>query len=493
MAQDAFKTTHPIVQTIRTVEETNQAFDDITYNKGEAVIAMLEAYAGENVWRQGLRTYMAEHKFGNSRTEDLWRAIENAGATGLTAIARDFTTQPGIPLVTVTSSVCRKGATTVSLTQGEFTRDRQGVASTMLWRVPLLVSAGGEPVRSILEGGKGTVTVKGCGPVVINSGQLGYYRSHYTPKMLKSLTKGFAGLKPIDQLGLVSDQSALSLAGYQGMAPALDVLAAVPADANPLVASDAIQTLGTFHGELDGDAAAQARLAALAARKWKPRLDALGLEPRAGEPVVDANLRASLIGVFGRMGDPAITAAASERFARLASDPKALDGPLKTTWLNAVARNATPAQWDQILKLAQASTSSVERSVYFALLGRTADQALAQKALDLALTDVPGKTDSAAIISAVSGLHSDMAYDFVRANQAKVDPLVDNSARARFIGRIAGNSRSADMVAKLETYAATLSADARKPIDRAISQVTERQGRSARVKRELAAWLKTKK
>ena len=37
MGQDAFITTHPIVQRIRTVEETNQAFDSITYSKGEAV------------------------------------------------------------------------------------------------------------------------------------------------------------------------------------------------------------------------------------------------------------------------------------------------------------------------------------------------------------------------------------------------------------------------------------------------------------------------
>ncbi|RYD41225.1 MAG: hypothetical protein EOP63_16035, partial [Sphingomonadales bacterium] len=76
MALDAFATTHPIVQTIRTVEDTNQAFDAITYQKGEAVITMLEAYAGEDVWRGGLRTYMAKHKYANTRTDDLWNAVE---------------------------------------------------------------------------------------------------------------------------------------------------------------------------------------------------------------------------------------------------------------------------------------------------------------------------------------------------------------------------------------------------------------------------------
>ncbi|MEL0253159.1 MAG: M1 family aminopeptidase, partial [Novosphingobium sp.] len=72
MGLDGFKTTHPIVQEIKTVDETNQAFDTITYQKGEAVISMLEAFAGENVWRDGLRAYMRDHKFGNTRSKDLW-------------------------------------------------------------------------------------------------------------------------------------------------------------------------------------------------------------------------------------------------------------------------------------------------------------------------------------------------------------------------------------------------------------------------------------
>ena len=79
MALDSFKTTHPIVQHIRTVEEVNQAFDTITYDKGEAVISMLEAFAGEDVWRQGIRSYIAAHKFGNAKTEELARAFAGRG------------------------------------------------------------------------------------------------------------------------------------------------------------------------------------------------------------------------------------------------------------------------------------------------------------------------------------------------------------------------------------------------------------------------------
>src|SRR5690606_12057446 len=124
MNLDGFSTTHPVIQTIRTVSETNQAFDAISYSKGEAVIAMLEAYAGEDVWREGIREYIQRHRYGNTTSDDLWRAAEEAGATGLVDIAHDFTLQPGIPLVRAESR-CVAGTTQLSLTQSEFSRDRK--------------------------------------------------------------------------------------------------------------------------------------------------------------------------------------------------------------------------------------------------------------------------------------------------------------------------------------------------------------------------------
>ena len=83
MELDSFKTTHPVVQPVRTVEEIDQAFDAIAYQKGEAVLAMLEAYAGADTWRDGIRAYIAAHKYGSATTDDLWQAVESAGVPRL--------------------------------------------------------------------------------------------------------------------------------------------------------------------------------------------------------------------------------------------------------------------------------------------------------------------------------------------------------------------------------------------------------------------------
>jgi aminopeptidase N len=488
MGLDSFKTTHPIVQHVRTVEEINQAFDSITYSKGEAVLSMLEGYAGADTWRKGIRAYMATHKYSNAKTDDLWRAIEGAGAPVLTDIAHDFTTQPGIPLVKV-QSTCSGGRTALTLTQSEFSRDRkdEAAANPLQWRVPLLIEAGNaEPVRQILRG-TANVTVPGCGPVIVNGGQLGYFRTLYSPEMLAKLTAAMPTLPPIEQLGLMRDNLALSAAGYQPGAAAFDMLAAVPGNANPVVADTAVGMWGGFYDLLQSDAD-KAALAAQLRKLWLPRLQALGYDPRPNEPLVDANLRAELISTLGRMGDATVLEQAHTRFARLANDPHALDGPLKTTWLNIVARNATAADWQTLNDLAARTNNAGERSTYYELLGAARDKALAQKALDFAVTGKAGTT-SAAIITSVAGANPDLAYDFTMAHRAEVDKLVDDSGRSSFYRRLVGNSSDPAMLGKLEQLRASLPKDQQRPIDQAIASLKDRLERSPMMRAALHDWL----
>jgi aminopeptidase N len=122
MSMDALQTTHPVVQHVETVEQASQAFDAITYQKGEAVIRMLEAYVGPDAWRAGVRAYMKKHAHGNTVSDDLWREIEAAAGKPITDIAHDFTLQPGVPLITVTNATCAAGKTTLTLTKASSAR-----------------------------------------------------------------------------------------------------------------------------------------------------------------------------------------------------------------------------------------------------------------------------------------------------------------------------------------------------------------------------------
>ncbi|MEJ7925391.1 M1 family metallopeptidase [Sphingobium sp. AN641] len=493
MSLDSLSTTHPVVQKISTVDQVNQAFDAITYQKGEAVIAMLEGYAGEDVWKNGIRSYMKAHAYGNTITDDLWKAVEGAGAKGLVSIAHDFTSLPGIPLVKVDSATCQGGNTLLTLSQGEFSRDAKDKAP-LRWNVPVMAqTTGGAAQRMILQG-KGQMTLPGCGAYVVNVGQTGYYRSLYPEANVKALAKDFTTLPAIDQTGLMADNWQLGLGGYQPIGLALDLIDAVPANASPAVLAEVPGYLESAHLMLESDKAAQARVAVYASAKLAPALTSIGYDAKAGEGPQVPVLRSSLIETLGSIGDKAVVAEANRRFAALEKDPAALDGPLKNVWLGIIAENADQATWDKLRAMANGAKSDLEKSTMFGLLGQAKDEALAAKALDLALTDEPGKTTSAAIIAQVGAEHPMLAVDYVLAHRAQYEALIDVSARSQGLARLGGNSADPAMVGKLDAYATQyLTPESRKVVDRAISTIKTRIETRARLKPALTAWFAGRK
>ena len=81
MKSDARSTTHPIQQPIANEAEANSAFDDIAHRKGQAFIRMIESFLGEDIFRDGIRKYMAEHKYSNTHRQSLGRPHESFGKT----------------------------------------------------------------------------------------------------------------------------------------------------------------------------------------------------------------------------------------------------------------------------------------------------------------------------------------------------------------------------------------------------------------------------
>jgi aminopeptidase N len=489
---DSVATTHPIVQHVETVDQISQAFDSITYRKGEAVITMLEDYVGEDAWRQGVRDYMATYRLKNTVTDNLWQKVETAAGKPITAIAHDFTLQPGVPLIRVENATCNGGRTNVSLRQSEFTRDRPG-KQPLAWRVPVIASTvGGTEARTLVEGGAGTVSVPGCGALLVNSGQTGYYRTLYTPAMLDALTRGFARLKPIDQIGLLADNWGLGLAGYQSASEALDLVDAVPANANPQVWSRVSIILANLFEQYEGDAQHQALVARYASSKLSPVLSRIGWNARPGEASNTAILRSELIGTLGYFGDQAVVTEANRRFA--ANDPSVVAGPLRTSLLAIVAQNASAATWDRLHAQAKAESNPLVKAQLYRLLGTARDPALAQRALQLALSQEPGATTGSAMIAAVAAEHPDLAFDFALQNRQAVEGLVDTSSRSRFFPQLGSRSADPAMVAKLQDYATRyLTPQSRRSADQAIASIQDRiRVRQTRLP-DITRWLERKR
>src|SRR6266480_2279081 len=149
MEGDARSTTHPIQQPIATEAEANSAFDDITYKKGQSFLRMLESFLGEDVFREGIRRYIAAHKYSNSTTADLWNALSESSGQPIAEIAAGWTEQPGFPVV----NVKREADGKVRLTQERFTVNFKN-APSLEWKIPLTYSVIGQAPASLLMTGE---------------------------------------------------------------------------------------------------------------------------------------------------------------------------------------------------------------------------------------------------------------------------------------------------------------------------------------------------
>ena len=497
MAQDALRTTHPVIQRIATVEQASQAFDGITYQKGKAVISMLEAYVGADTWRTAVRSYMRKHAYGNTVSDDLWREVDAAAGKPVSAIAHDFTLQPGVPMIRVGEAVCRQGRTRVTLTQGEFSKD-QADKQPLSWQVPVIATTLGSSrqARVLVKNGKATLNVPGCGALLVNAGQSGYYRTLYAPSNTRALAAGFARLAPIDQLGLLSDSQSLGMAGLQDPAGFLDLVKATPLSADPQVLGKVAAILNGLYEQYAGDdAQAKARQQAFgryAIARLAPMMEQTGWEARPGEASSVATLRGQLITILGDMGEAGVLAEARRRYAasEQAGEQAAMPAPLRRAILGVVAQHADPATWEQLHARARAEKTPLVKNQLYDLLAASDDVALARRALALALTDEPGVTNSPAMISRVARTHPELAFDFALAHLEQVNARIDASSRSRYFPRLAAASAQPQMIAKLQAYAqANLPDSARGDADSAVAGIGYRIKLRAERLPAIDAWL----
>ena len=104
MLSDSLRATEPIHAEIKNVDQIDQVFDEITYEKGAAVLFMLEGFLGPDTFRDGIRTYLSGHELSNATPENLWTALSSASGRNVSELMHSWVYLKGFPEVTVDSS-----------------------------------------------------------------------------------------------------------------------------------------------------------------------------------------------------------------------------------------------------------------------------------------------------------------------------------------------------------------------------------------------------
>ncbi len=490
MGADSTAATHPIIRKVETVDQIGEAFDGITYQKGQAVIGMIESTVGADAFRDGIRRYMAKYKYGNTVTDQLWAELSSTSGRSVASFAHDFTLQGGVPLIRVQRAACEGGATRVTLEQGRFGLDAAS-KQPQLWTVPLKIGTVGNPVTTTLVKSDKPygVTVAGCGPVVVNQGKGSYVRVQYDDASHAALVRDYAKLALADRLGTLGDDFALAASGDQSLARYFELVAAVTPDASPLewdMIADDIGSLAGFFAQTELEAPLRARTATLLA----PVMQRVGYAAGADEAPIVTNLRETLVSRLGLAGDAEVAAQARRYVAALATDPNAIPPAIRQPILITYAANATPEEWEALLAITRGTNNPVAKNGYIRLLGTARDARLAERALGLVKASDFTAPQRAELLVAISGRHPDMAFDFAVANLDLVNGLLETSTRAGFIPALGARSNNPAMPAKITAFAeANLPEASRGGVKRALTTIAARKAAADRLRPAVAAWL----
>ena len=493
MALDARATTHPVHQPVATESEAERAFDRITYEKGGALLRMLETWLGEAPFQEGLRAYLAKHAYANTTGADLWRALAATSGEPVEGLAEDWTTQPGFPLVSVDAR-CEAGRRAVSLRQEPFeTVAAEPAARPRVWRIPLSLgsSSGGASTRAVLQAAADdSVVVPGCdGALVVDAGNVGFYRVRYAPALYDELLAAWPRLPDAARLKLLSDTGALVRADRAPLGQWLALVARLGDEPRLALWTRVVRELEGFEALLLDDAAARRALDRFAVRLLAPRFARLGVEEKAGDTGEERQLRGLLLDALAHHGDAAALAESRARFARFLADPASLPPDLVGPVLRSVGEHADLAAWEQMRALAAAAPTSDERFRVLRAMGRARDPVLAERNLQLALVPEVPRLMRAEMVGIVADSgHLAAAWAFAREHAAALLANTTENGGGRWFGGVVDSGASAALADELEAYvAATLPPAALEDARRAGDEIRTRARIKARLAPQLAA------
>ncbi len=441
MRTDQQSTTHAVSTPVEDETQAAAAFDEITYQKGGAVIRMMEQYLGEDTFRDGVRTYVRKRAYGNATGADLWSSLGAVAHRDVGALVDPWIATPGVPVVDA-SATCSGSRRSLALSQHRFLVE-PGQQSSQRWSIPVALEIAGKTSYTLLVGPSATVDAGACGdPLVVNAGALGYYRVDLDTAGAGALIANFPSLGVAERARAIGDTGALMLAGAAPPQRLFASIAAVqPSDA--LTVWNAVLRSLRDVSDLEAGQPGRASYDAYRRRVLAPVLARVGWDALPGEGPQTESLRAELIASLGASGDTAVIAEARRRFARFASDPASLAPALREPVLNIAGTYGDAATWDTLHAVFAAAKSPVEGRQYAMALWNARDPQLAAKNLAMATNgDITSEYGAELayydIVSvALSGEQPAAAWSYFKAHQSEMASKLSAFERPLVVAAIA--------------------------------------------------------
>jgi len=430
---DSLASTRPIEFEVISPQDAEAMYDVLTYEKGAAVVRMLEQFLGPDDFRSGVKHYLTTHSYANTTTTDLWDSLEVATGIPVRAAMDTWIFQGGHPVIFV-----QKSAEGITVKQTRFGYTDIEQAS---WHVPIIVRAqvGSTQVESrlLLEEGEATIDLGGTPDwVVVNAGGHGFYRVAYDANLLQALSvQSLEVLSPSERYGLVDDTWASVLAGQIDAETHLALVTGLAAETDLAVWQRILSSLEHLYSIADTNG--RTRLQVLIRDLSTTALGVLGLEPLETEPDLDRELRALLFTAAGTTGnDNSVQELAKSIFVDSKINQNT-EPNLTAAAIRVVASAGNEKTHSELVALyREAPTPQLEVRYLMALLEVEGSE-LFKQTLDLFTNEV--RTQNAPyLLGAAMGhrSHGALAWEFIRDRWQELNKKFPQNSIPRMVGGI---------------------------------------------------------
>ncbi|KAM6303802.1 aminopeptidase N [Podargus strigoides] len=237
MATDSLTTSHPLTfreDEINTPAQISEVFDSIAYSKGASVLRMLSDFLTEDVFKEGLQSYLHTFAYGNTVYTDLWVHLQEAAVKNnvslpdsISSIMDRWTLQMGFPVVTVNTN-------TGTVTQRHFLLDPNSTVErpssfNYTWIVPITwmtPSASGDRYwLTKVSDTNNQFKVSSPSWLLLNLNVSGFFRVNYNQEnwdqLLSQLSSNHQAIPTINRAQIIDDAFNLARAKHVNVTLAL--------------------------------------------------------------------------------------------------------------------------------------------------------------------------------------------------------------------------------------------------------------------------------
>ena len=286
-------------------DEISTLFDPaIVYAKGGRLLVMVRKLIGEEAFRAGLKSYFEKFAYKNTVGNDLWQELESASSQPIINLMNAWISQPGLPVVSVSSS---HDAATLSQ-ERFFIGEHQ--PSDALWPIPLFAN---QPLDvKILNQKETTVSIEK--PLQLNCGLSAHFVTKYDESTREYLLKNITELPTLDKICVLQDATILARAGFENSASLLPLALSLKTETNEKVFGMAAGALTELRKFVDDNDAARDSLKRISGEFARATFEELDWDEKDGESDDDRERRTTALSLMIYSEDKEVLNEAKTRF-----------------------------------------------------------------------------------------------------------------------------------------------------------------------------------